>query len=190
MSTQGERSEPWGIKPNNNNMKQITKLSAIILLAVIATACDPGYNEDMIIRNASSHTVTVIPGTRDCATGDSNYAVVNKSHTIAPNEEVVIIAGGGIGAASYDLGVCSFMDYYCDSVTFRFNGETGPHIVYHRSDTMGICPYNFNSKNYQYEEEVNNGLIFHGHRSYGKLTFTITDEHYDAAMNDDETMKR
>lgn len=35
--------------------------------------------------------------------------------------------------------------------------------------------------NYQYEEDVNNGLIFHGHRSYGKLTFIITDEHYEEA---------
>ena len=55
---------------------------------------------------------------------------------------------------------------------------------------MGISPYNFNSKNYQYEEEVNNGLIFHGHRSYGNLTFILTDEHFDEAMNDDEAMRR
>lgn len=162
-------------------MKNTCKLVIVLATMVALTACDPGFNEDMVIRNASSHTVTVIPGTRDCATGDSNYAVTNKSYTIAPNEEVLIQTGGGIGAASLDLGVCAFMDYYCDSVTFRFVGETGPQVVYYRSDTTGISPFNFNSRNYHYEEEVNNGLIFHGHRSYGKLTFTITEEHYDEA---------
>ena len=164
-------------------MKKITKLATIVLLAVIAAACDPGYEEYMVIHNASSHTVTVIPAPYDYYNSitDSIVTLTNDTYTLAPDEEVIIQEAGGIGAASFELGTCLFMEYYNDSVTLRFNGETGPQIVYFRDDTTGISPYNYHSKNYIYEEKRNKGLIFHNHRSYGKLTFFITDEHYDAA---------
>lgn len=164
-------------------VRSVWTLAAMLTLAAFAAACDPGFNEDMVIRNASSHTVTVVPAPYSYYNSmlDSTLTLTHETYTIAPNDEVVIQVGGGIGAASFELGVCEFMDYYSDSVTFRFVGETNPQIVYYRSDTTGISPFNFNSMNYQYEEDVNNGLIFHGHRSYGKLTFIITDEHYEEA---------
>ena len=173
-------------------MKHTTKIIATLFLAVLVTACDPSYTEEIAIHNGSSHTVTVIPSLLNWydSIQDTTFTQENQTYTIAPGEEVVIRNDGGLGGADRTVAEYMFFQYYSDSVTFRFNGETGPHIVYHRSDTMGISPYNFNSKNYQYEEEVNNGLIFHGHRSYGKLTFTIKNEHYEEAMNDDEAMKR
>lgn len=162
-------------------MKQTTKLAAIILLAILATACDPAFTEDAVILNTSSHTVTVITEARDSATGETTN---KKSYCIKPGEEVLIQTIGYLGSASYWDGVNMFLEFYGDSVTFRFNEETGPQIVYHRDDISINSPYNFNSSNYQYEEERNNGLFFHGYPSYGKLTFTITDEHYDAALSD------
>ena len=165
-----------------------------MFLAVFATACDPGYNEDMVIRNASSHTVTVIPGTRDCATGEPSYSVENKSYTLAPGEEVVIHNDGGLGSASFEEGVNYFKAFYGDSVKLGFGGFGEDGLLcektYYTWETDGISPYNFQSSNYTYEEKRNTGLVFHGLPYYGKLMFTITDEHYDAAMNDDETMRR
>lgn len=166
-------------------MKLTIRFTAIILLTVLATACDPGYNENMTIRNASAHTVTVIPGTRDCATGGPEYSVENKTVTIAPNAEVVIHASGGIGGASLEEGIATFQQYYGDSVTIRFPNieiEPTPQMIYHIADTTGISPFNFKGTHYQYEEKYNTGRIFNGHPMYGKLTFIVTDEHYNAAM--------
>ena len=161
-------------------MKKTIKFATIVLLAALTTACDPGYNEDMVIRNESSHTVTVIPGIRDCATSNPNYSVENNTYSIAPNREVVIQSTGGIGGASLEEGVASFLQYYGDSVAFRFAGDTILQMVYYRNDTLGISPYNFQGIHYQYEEKRNTGRWFHDHPSYGKLTFVISDEHYDA----------
>lgn len=166
-------------------MKLTIRFTAIILLTVLATACDPGYNENMTIRNASTHTVTVIPGTRDCATGGPEYSVENKTVTIAPNAEVVIHASGGIGGASLEEGIATFQQYYGDSVIIRFPNieiEPTPQMIYHIADTTGISPFNFKGTHYQYEEKYNTGRIFNGHPMYGKLTFIVTDEHYNAAM--------
>ncbi len=163
-------------------MKLTIRFTAIILLTVLATACDPGYNEDMLIRNASSHSVTVIPAPYswyDSGT-DSTHTWTNESYTLVPGQEVVIHHSGGVGAASFEEGVQAFLQYYSNSVTFRFDGELGPQVVYYVGDTTGISPYNFSSTLYQYEETRHYGRWFNGHPSYGKLTFTITDEHYQA----------
>ncbi len=164
-------------------MKQITKIAMAVLLAVIATACDPSFTEEIAIRNGSSHTVTVIPSPFSWydSEQDTTFTRENQSYTIAPGEEVVIQNEGGLGGADQTVAKAMFFQYYCDSVTFRFNGETGPQVVYHKEESTGISPYNFQSLNYQYEEELNTGLIFHGHPNYGKLTFTITDDHYEEA---------
>lgn len=71
-------------------MKQTTKLATIILLAILATACDPAFTEDAVILNTSSHTVTVITGIRDCATGETGETTNKRSYSIKPDEEVLI----------------------------------------------------------------------------------------------------
>jgi len=166
-------------------MKQMTKFVAVILLALLATACDPAYTEEIAIRNASSHYVTVIPGTRDCATDEQSYTVENKSYTLAPGEEVVIHNDGGLGSASFEVGVNYFKVFYGDSVKLGFGGfgEEGllREKTYYSWDTDGISPYNFQSSNYTYEEKRNTGRVFHDMPYYGKLTFTITNEHYEEA---------
>ena len=163
------------------------RIVTIILLSVIfATSCDPGYNEDMVIRNESSHTVTVIPSPYSWYNTDmdSTFSQENKTYTLAPNEEVVIQSNGGIGSASLEEGIATFQQYYGDSVTIRFPEveiEPAPQEIYHITDTTGISPYNFGSTYYKYEEKIHYGRWFNGHSTYGKLTFSITDEHYDAA---------
>lgn len=165
------------------NIKQTTKLAAIFLLAILATACDPAFTEDAVILNTSSHPVTIITGPRDRATGETGETKNNRSYSIKPGEEVLIQTIGYLGGADYWDGVNMFLEFYGDSVTFRFNEETEPQIVYHRDDFSSNSPYNFNSSNYQYEEERKTGLVFHNHPHYGKLTFSITDEHFNEACH-------
>ena len=162
-------------------MKHSTKIIATLLLAVIATACDPGYTEDVVIRNASTHYVTVFPLYPETKGTTATFPI----YKLAPNEEVGIEQLGGIGSASFEEGVNYFKAFYGDSVKLVFGtfGEDEPRRekTYYTWDTDGISPYNFQSSNYTYEEKRNTGLVFHDLPYYGKLTFTITDEHYDAA---------
>ena len=148
-------------------------------------ACDPGYTEDVVIRNASSHYVTIT----DYGIDNNDYDIANYMHNIlclAPNEEVVIEQLGGIGSASFEEGVNYFKTFYGDSVKFGFGGFAEEILVrektYYAWETTGISPYNFQSLNYTYEEKRNTGRVFHDLPYYGKLTFTITDEHYEEAV--------
>ena len=176
------------LTPDKAAGRGVWTVAAMLILAVFATSCDPSYTEEIAIHNGSSHTVTVIPSPLNWydSIQDTTFTQENQAYTIAPGEEVVIWNDGGLGGADRTVAEYMFFQYYSDSVTFRFNGESGPQIIYHKEENTGISPYNFNSQYYQYEEGLNTGLVFHGHPNYGKLTFTITDEHYDAAMNDDE----
>lgn len=164
-------------------MKHTTKIIATLLLAVVATACDPGYTEDVVIRNASTHYVTIIPLHPEA--GDSLATIAGKTYTLAPNEEVVIEQLGGIGSASFEKGVNYFKAFYGDSVKLGFGGFAEEILVrektYYAWETEGISPYNFQSLNYTYEEKLNTGRVFHNLPYYGKLTFTITNEHYEEA---------
>ena len=160
-------------------------LTAVTLtLAFLTTACDPAYTEDVAIRNASKHYVTIIP--HDAMLNDSTLVSSNKVYTLAPNEEIVIEQLGGIGSASFEEGVNYFKTFYGDSVKFGFGGFAEEILVrektYYAWETTGISPYNFQSLNYTYEEKRNTGRVFHDLPYYGKLTFTITDEHYEEAV--------
>jgi hypothetical protein len=164
-------------------MKKATKFAAVILLTLLATACDPGYTEDVVIRNASGHYVTIIPLHPE--TNDTVTATAGETYTLAPNEEVVIGQLGGIGSASFEEGVNYFKTFYGDSVKLGFGGfgEDGlwREKTYYTWETDGISPYNFLSSNYTYEEKRNTGRVFHDMPYYGKLTFIITNEHYEEA---------
>ena len=160
------------------------KIIFIMTLAVTFAACDPGYTEDVVIRNASSHYVTIT----DYGIDNNDYDMANYMHNIlhlAPNEEVVIEQLGGIGSASFEEGVNYFKTFYGDSVKFGFGGFAEEILVrektYYAWETTGISPYNFQSLNYTYEEKLNTGRVFHNLPYYGKLTFTITNEHYEEA---------
>ena len=153
-------------------------------LALMQAACDPGYTEDVVIRNASSHYVTIT----DYGIDNNDYDIADYMHNIlrlAPNEEVVIGQLGGIGSASFEEGVNYFKAFYGDSVKLGFGGFEEEILVrektYYAWETEGISPYNFQSLNYTYEEKRNTGRVFHDLPYYGKLTFTITNEHYEEA---------
>jgi len=183
------RRDKLSATPHKRSAVVAIFLTAVTLtLAFLTTACDPGYTEDVAIRNASKHYVTIIP--HDAMLNDSTLVPSNKVYTLAPNEEIVIGQLGGIGSASFEEGVNYFKAFYGDSVKLGFGGfgEDGlwREKTYFAWETTGISPYNFQSANYTYEEKRNTGRVFHDLPYYGKLSFTITDEHYDEAV----TMKR
>ena len=161
------------------------KIIFIMTLAVMLVACDPGYTEDVVIRNASTHYVTIIPLHPE--TDDSTATTSEKTYyTLAPNEEVVIEQLGGIGSASFEEGVNYFKAFYGDSVKLGFGGIWEDILLrektYYAWETEGVSPYNFQSANYTYEEKRNSGRVFHDLPYYGKLTFTITNAHYEEAI--------
>ena len=171
------------LTPYKAECRSVWTVAAMLILAVLVTACDPAYTEDVVIRNASSHYVTIIPLYPE--TNDSTATIAGKAYTLAPDEEIILEQLGGIGSASFEEGVNYFKAFYGDSVKLGFGGfgEDGllREKTYYAWETSGISPYNFQSANYTYEEKRNTGRVFHDLPYYGKLTFTITDEHYDAA---------
>ena len=172
------------LTPHKAAGRNVGAITAMLILAIFAAACDPGYTEDVVIRNASSHYVTIIPLHPE---NDASTATIGDgTYTLAPNEEVVIEQLGGIGSASFEEGVNYFKAFYGDSVKLGFGGFEEEILVrektYYAWETTGISPYNFQSLNYTYEEKRNTGRVFHDLPYYGKLTFTITDEHYEEAV--------
>ena len=183
------RRDKLSATPHKRSAVAAIFLTAVTLtLAFLTTACDPAYTEDVAIRNASKHYVTIIP--LHAETDDSTATTSEKTYTLAPKEEVVIEQLGGIGTASFDEGVNYFKTFYGDSVKLSFGGFGEDGLVrekkYYAWETDGISPYNFQSAKYTYEEKRNTGRVFQDLPYYGKLSFTITDEHYDEAI----TMKR
>jgi hypothetical protein len=172
------------LTPHKAAGRSVGMIAALLILAVCIAACDPGYTEDVVIHNASSHYVTIVP--HDAILHDSILSSSDKIFTLAPNEEVVIEQLGGIGSASFEGGVNYFKASYGDSVKLGFGGFGDDGLVrektYYAWETTGISPYNFQSTNYTYEEKRNTGRVFHDLPYYGKLTFTITDEHYEEAV--------
>ena len=176
------------LTPHKAAGRSVGMIAALLILAVCITACDPAYTEDVAIRNASKHYVTIIP--HDAMLNDSTLVSSNKVYTLAPNEEIVVKQLGGLGTASFDEGVNYFKTFYGDSVKLGFGGFGEDGLIrektYYAWETDGISPYNFQSAKYTYEEKRNTGRVFHDLPYYGKLSFTITDEHYAEAV----TMKR
>lgn len=160
----------------------IKAIAVFFVGAFLLTSCDPGYDEYAVINNATKHTVTIIPGASSHYNSSLDSTIIrkNESYTIEPGEEVVVYDGGGVGSASRGIGILEFRHYYKDSVIFRFDDSR--QVVYYKDDTTGISPYCFSTTNYIYIEKQSTGLFFNGNPYYGKLTFAITDEHYQSAQ--------
>ena len=148
------------------------KLFYAVIAAALFAACDPGYHEDVVIHNQSTHTVTVIPT-------PSDVVYVHDSCTLAPDAKYTVADPGGVGTASRSEGEYYMELFMGDSVVFLFDDNR--RIVYYKENRDGISPYNFNSANYSYEERLNERGPFKGYAEYGKLTFTVGDAHFEAA---------
>ena len=144
-------------------------------------ACDPAHDDDVVLCNKTDVSVTVLPSQySEQAAQDSTYYPRNENSTIAAGEEVAVINEGGIGHSSRDGCEQLLLQYLADSVTFRF--ADGREVTYHSADTTdAISPYNLASELFTYDEKLSRGLWFRGMPYYGRLTFSITKEHLEAA---------
>ena len=122
MSTQGERSEPWGIKKemkNPTNMKRATILfAAILLLAITATAQTPKLSYSAVVRFPSNELVvnqqvTVIIAIRDSQTA-VGY-VYDETHTVTTNQNGMFSLTIGDGADQH--GSLADVDWRTASIT-------------------------------------------------------------------------
>ena len=158
----------------------IKSLAAIALGAMLLTGCDPGYDEEVAVRNTTSHSVTIIPGVQtmqQSVVDTSTYSVQYDTYTVASGETTILQAESGLGGATLEEGHWLFRNYAGDSITFRF--DDGRQVVYYAGDTSGISPFNTGSALYNYEEKLNSdGWTFKDNPRFGRLTFTIVEEHY------------
>ena len=163
-------------------MKHLVDSTIVACCLLILASCDPAFDEDICIQNTSKRSVTIIPSDYVGYSYADSAPYIREATpvTLASGEVQTVATQGGIGSASREYGEFTFSHYYNDSVIFQF--DDGKQVVYHSDDTTGISPYNFNSTLYAYEEELNTGRMFHGLPYYGRLTFTITDAHYAAAV--------
>ena len=131
-------------------------LIAVMAISAVLLSCDPGYDALSNMKNNTSSEVKVV---------SPHFNV-----TIAPGDEYNIGGEGGNGFAS--KGACErvFRFHFGDSVSFIF--VTGDTVVFHKTDTTGLSPYNFKSSAYSYEEKT--AKFPKGDPYYGKLTYIIT----------------
>lgn len=159
-----------------------TKAFLLLCAAALAVACDPGYSEDVVVRNSSTHTVTIIPSPNVYYNDlrDSTFVTQQESHTIAPGQSATVKCISGLGGASRGEGEYLMQSYLNDSVVLLF--DSAVRIVYHAGDTGSLSPYNFQSDCYTYEQQLNSdSWTFKNNPRYGKLTFTVGDAHFEAA---------
>lgn len=149
----------------------------LIVAAAMLAACDPGHDDDVVLCNKTDVSVTVLPSQRD---EQEAYYSRYENYTIAAGEEVVVVNNGGIGQSSRDECEYWLLQYLADSVTFRF--ADGSEVTYHSDDTTdAISPFNLASELFSYDEKLSTGLWFHDNPYYGRLTFSITKAHLEAA---------
>lgn len=137
------------------------KILVIVAVSAMFLACDPAYEEYCVMKNSTDFKVTVVSPEFDVE--------------IASGNEVVVGGDGGLGGAS--RGGCEYYMKLKLSDSVAFMSESGDTVVFHKTDTTGLSPYNFKSSAYTYEDKSTkfpkgdpNSPI------YGKLTYKITDE--------------
>ena len=149
------------------------KLNRLLLMAVAAlllAACDPGYDEEYIIDNQSSHDLVFVwsGGWRyyPCENGpnfDGSYPVPAGTKTTLP-------FAGDLGQTGRDqIRFSALYGLLGDSVSFVVGSDT---LTFYASDTLGAdSPYNFDSERYTYDELPGSA----GGMSWASLTFRVDD---------------
>lgn len=152
------------------------RLFFIVLAAALLTSCDPGFEEEVVFTNTTSHSVNLV--LLDTTVHSYKFHSIT---TIDTQASVVVAYEGGIGGAWRELGERILCDRVLgDSVMLRF--DDGKKIVYRADRDTVNSPYDFaDTDRYEYEEKLVRGISFHGNPYYGKLTYKIQPEDYDRA---------
>ena len=139
---------------------KLKSILAVLAISAVLFSCEPGYDEDNVIKNNSGLEVTVISP--------------NINVTIPDGTEKTIGGDGGVGGANRERCEWTMNRLLGDRVVFQFN-DGSISVVFHKNDTTGLSPYNFKSSAYSYEDKT--AKFPKGDPNspcYGKLTYTIS----------------
>lgn len=143
---------------------------ALCILAMLLTACDPGFIIEYKICNQSGHGVTFISNN---TSHQSFWSEHPKGIALEQGNDSVFLVYDGLGVAELDLAQYILLQYvYGDTLSFSF--DDGKRLVYTSETVTG--PYDFDGDHFEWTTEKAS-WPFH-HDAYGCLTYTITEEDY------------
>ena len=149
-------------------MEKTIRYSLAIFILAIMTACDPGFDDNLVIVNQSGYDLIIDYG------GDHRYCEQQGSCNVLNGDIVKIPFDGGIGCTNKESSEMGMLYYFWgDSVVFMTTDSIVLRTYYATDTTSDDSPYNFNSSHYTYEEKTaRNGCPAY----YTKHTFTLTAE--------------
>ncbi len=154
---------------------------AFLLLVSLLISCDPGFSQDYVFQNDSSHNVTII-ALMDTADMyfvmpiDSirhRYFLNPDGITIPAGEKVTLYEDGGLGRAGKENTGDVLRNFiYSDSVRFVF--DDGRYLYFYYDTAALHSPYDDDSYTFKGE--------FHRFGSEGTSTYVLTDADYERAV--------
>ena len=149
------------------------KLNRLLLMAVAAlllAACDPGYNEEYIIDNQSSHDLVFVWSGGWRYYPSENERGFDWSYPVPAGTKATLPFAGDLGQTGRDqIRFSALYGLLGDSVSFVVGSDT---LTFYASDTLGAdSPYNFDSERYTYDELPGSA----GGMSWASLTFRVDD---------------
>jgi len=159
-------------------MKTKQKLFLIAAAASLLAACDPGYTDEYIIDNQSSHNLEFIWSGPYRYYPSEYEQGFDGSYPVDSGKRVTIYYSGGLGHTGFEQ-ITYQMNYYLmgDSVLFVVDGTDT--LTFYAADSLSAdSPYNFKSDRYTYDELINGS---YDAASYASLTFTVDNAMLEAA---------
>lgn len=150
---------------------KLNKLLMTAAAALLLVACDPGYNEEYIIDNQSSHDLVFIWDGSWRYYPSENERGFDGSYPVAAGTKATLPFAGGLGQTNRDqIRFSALHGLLGDSVSFVVDGSDT--LTFYASDTLGAdSPYNFDSERYTYDELPGSA----GGMSWASLTFRVDD---------------
>ena len=147
------------------------KLLLTVIAAMLMVACDPGFNEEYILDNQSSHDIIFVWNGDWHYYHNENGSNFDGTYSVSAGQQVTLPFMGGLGVTGREEIVTNARNYLLgDSVSFIVDGLVT--VTYYADDTLSeLSPYNFNSPRYSYDELRKRG----GYAYYASLTFRIDD---------------
>ena len=140
----------------------------LIAATTLLAACDPGFGEEYIIDNQSSHNIVFVWSGGWRYYPNENGLNFDGTYPVAAGQSATLAFNGGLGSTGWDIITQTSRTILMgDSVQFIVDGIDT--LTFYASDTLGAdSPYNFKSKRYSYDELINGKYA-----SYASLTFRI-----------------
>ena len=139
-----------------------------VLAAMLMVACDPGFDEEYILDNQSSHDIVFVWNGDWHYYPNENGSNFDGTYPVAAGQQVTFPFMGGLGVTSREQIVHNARYYLLgDSVSFIVDGTDT--VTFYASDSLSdLSPYNFNSPRYTYDEQRSRNYAY-----YSSLTFRI-----------------